>query len=108
MRNLPTAFRIQLTAKRNEGTAHRNLNTALRLQPTAKRILATAQRNLNTALRILATALRIQATAQHLTMNRQKTHLGILFTSTLGRGETPTIPAQRACTSSIKISNPTH
>ncbi|MBK6819563.1 MAG: hypothetical protein IPG85_08170 [Bacteroidetes bacterium] len=36
-------------------------------------------------------------------MKRQKTHFGILFTSTLGRGETPTTPAQRACTSVLNI-----
>jgi len=37
-------------------------------------------------------------------MKRQKTHFGTFFTSTLGRGETPTTPAQRACTFVLNIS----
>ncbi|MBK9482649.1 MAG: hypothetical protein IPO02_11870 [Bacteroidetes bacterium] len=32
-----------------------------------------------------------------------KTHFRIIFTSTLGRGETPTTPAQRACALALNI-----
>jgi hypothetical protein len=74
----------------------------------SRRILATTRRLLNIPLRILAMSRRIQATAQHQTMDRQKTHYRTLFTSTLGRGETPTTPAQRACTSSLNLDTNKH
>ena len=85
-------------SRRLQAIARRLLNIPLRILAMSRRILAITRRLLNIPLRILAMSRRIQATAQHLTMDRQKTHYGTLFTSTLGRGETPITPAQRACT----------